>query len=77
MLKRRIVVTGMGAVTPIGLTVEEYWQNLVAGTNGIGPITLFDASLFPVQIAAEIKGFQPEKYMSRNAHKHPGNDSPI
>ena len=63
-LKRRVVVTGMGAVTPIGLTVEEYWQNLVAGTNGIGPITLFDASLFPVQIAAEVKGFQPEKYMA-------------
>jgi 3-oxoacyl-[acyl-carrier-protein] synthase II len=63
-MKRRVVITGMGAVTPIGLTVDEYWKNLLAGTNGIGRVTLFDASLFPVQIAAEAKGFQPEKYMN-------------
>jgi 3-oxoacyl-[acyl-carrier-protein] synthase II len=62
-LKRRVVVTGLGAVTPIGLNVEEYWQALLRGHNGVGPITLFDATLYPVKIAAEVKGFKPEKYL--------------
>jgi 3-oxoacyl-[acyl-carrier-protein] synthase II len=60
---RKVVITGLGAITPIGLTVEEYWQGLVEGKSGIGPITLFDASKFPVRVAAEVKGFEPTKYM--------------
>ncbi|HEY50329.1 MAG TPA: beta-ketoacyl-ACP synthase II [Dehalococcoidia bacterium] len=59
----RIVVTGMGAITPLGLSVEEYWQGLVNGRSGFGPITLFDASAYPVSVAAEVKEFDPEKYM--------------
>ncbi|MFH1926190.1 MAG: beta-ketoacyl-ACP synthase II [Chloroflexota bacterium] len=58
-----IVITGLGAITPLGLTVEEYWQGLVNGRSGFGPITLFDASAYPVSVAAEVKNFDPEKYM--------------
>ncbi len=63
MTTSRIVVTGMGAITPLGLSVEEYWQGLINGRSGFGPITLFDASAYPVSVAAEVKGFDPEKYM--------------
>jgi len=58
-----IVITGLGAITPLGLNVEEYWQGLVSGRSGFGPITLFDASAYPVSVAAEVKNFDPEKYM--------------
>jgi len=57
------VITGLGAITPLGLTVEDYWQGLINGRSGIGPITLFDASLYPVKVAAEVKGFEPTNYM--------------
>jgi len=60
---RRVVITGLGAITPLGLTVEDYWQGLINGRSGIGPITLFDASLYPVKVAAEVKGFEPTNYM--------------
>ena len=56
MEKRRVVVTGLGAVTPIGNTVDEFWAGIKEGKVGIGPITKFDASDFKVQIAAEVKG---------------------
>jgi len=56
-MKRRVVITGMGAVTPLGLTVKDSWDNLLAGRSGIAPITLFDVSEFPVRIAAEVKNF--------------------
>ena len=59
----RVVVTGVGAITPIGLTVEDFWANLVAGHSGIGPITRFDASAYPVKVAAEVKGFEPTKFI--------------
>jgi len=59
----RIVITGLGAITPLGLSVAEYWDGLINGRSGVGPITLFDASAYPVRIAAEVKGFDPEKYM--------------
>lgn len=61
----RLVITGMGAVTPIGIGVEEYWNNLAAGKCGIREITRFDTSELPVKIAAEVKGFEPEKYMPK------------
>lgn len=61
-MKRRVVITGMGAVTPLGLNVNETWENAKNGVNGIAPITLFDASNQKVKIAAEVKGFNPEAY---------------
>lgn len=61
----KLVITGMGAVTPIGVGVPAYWQALTAGTCGIGRITRFDASDLPVQIAAELKNFDPAAYMPK------------
>jgi 3-oxoacyl-[acyl-carrier-protein] synthase II len=65
MSRRRVVVTGMGLVSPVGIGVDESWNALVAGKSGIGPITLFDASTFPTRIAGEVKGFDATKYMDR------------
>ena len=62
-MRRRVVVTGMGALTPLGLTVAETWAGLVAGRSGVGPVTLFDASSYPVRIAGEIKGFDPTRFI--------------
>ena len=59
----RVVITGMGTVNPIGLTVAETWKNVTAGVSGVGPITLFDSSPLLVHIAAEVKGFEPVNYM--------------
>src|SRR5512145_2522512 len=59
----RVVVTGMGTVNPLGLTVEESWKNAVNGVSGVGPITLFDSSPLNVHFAAEVKGFEPDRYM--------------
>jgi len=64
-LANRAVITGLGAVTPIGNTAPEFWANLVAGRSGAGPITAFDASRFDVRIAAEVKGFDPLDSMDR------------
>src|SRR2546423_15647220 len=60
---RRAVVTGLGVLSPIGLTVDEFWANLTAGVSGIGPITAFDASALCVRIAGEVAGFDPSMYM--------------
>ncbi|HLP16427.1 MAG TPA: beta-ketoacyl-ACP synthase II [Bacteroidota bacterium] len=62
---RRVVVTGLGAVTPVGLTVDETWKNLLAGTSGIGPITRFDTTQFETKFAGEVKGFDPLTVMDR------------
>jgi 3-oxoacyl-[acyl-carrier-protein] synthase II len=59
-MEERIVITGMGAVSPIGLSASESWKNAIEGVSGVGPITLFDASELQVQIACEVKGFNPE-----------------
>jgi beta-ketoacyl-acyl-carrier-protein synthase II len=59
----RVVITGLGAITPLGNTVRETWEGLVEGRSGIGPITRFDASDLPVRIAGEVKGFDPTKYI--------------
>jgi 3-oxoacyl-[acyl-carrier-protein] synthase II len=61
--KRRVVITGMGAVTPVGIGVEETWQSLIAGKSGVGPLTMFDATDFATKIAAEVKGFEPGDYI--------------
>src|SRR6266508_2783270 len=65
MSRRRVVITGLGLVSPIGIGVEESWSALVAGKSGIGPITLFDASTYPTRIAGEVKGFDPAQFMDR------------
>ncbi len=63
--KGRVVVTGVGAVTPLGNDAETYWENLIAGKSGAGPITLFDPAEFPVKFACELKGFDPTKWVER------------
>jgi 3-oxoacyl-[acyl-carrier-protein] synthase II len=62
-IKQRVVITGMGALTPLGLSVEETWSGLVAGRSGIGLITQFDASQLPIRIAGEVKGFDAAQYI--------------
>ncbi len=64
-MKKRVVITGMGAVTPIGLTVPEYWESLINGRSGVGRITRFDPSEYTTQIAACINNFDPEKYVDK------------
>jgi 3-oxoacyl-[acyl-carrier-protein] synthase II len=59
----RVVVTGMGTINPLGLSVQEYWEGLVSGKSAIGPITHFDASQFRVKVDAEVRGFDATKYM--------------
>jgi beta-ketoacyl-acyl-carrier-protein synthase II len=61
--RKRVVVTGIGALTPLALTWEETWEGLLAGRSGIGPITQFDASDLPVRIAGELKDFDPKQYI--------------
>jgi 3-oxoacyl-[acyl-carrier-protein] synthase II len=67
MKKRRVVVTGLGAITPIGNNVQELWDGLLKGKNGIGLITKFDASNFETRIAAEVKNFDPENYLDKKS----------
>jgi len=62
---RRVVVTGLGALTPLGNSVQDYWNGLLQGRSGAAPITRFDASKFRTQFAAEVKGFDPENHMDR------------
>ena len=63
MSKRRVVVTGLGAVTPIGNSVQEFWEGIREGKTGIGPITRFDAGEYKVRLVAEVRDFDPKKYM--------------
>ncbi len=62
-MSRRVVITGLGTVNPVGKSVPETWENLVNGVSGVGRITLFDASGFSIQIACEVKNFDPAQYM--------------
>ena len=62
---KRVVVTGLGAITPVGNNVPEFWENLVNGVSGAGPITHFDASQFKTQFACEVKGFDATQYIDR------------
>lgn len=62
---RRVVVTGAGAITPVGKSVEEMWENLLKGKNGIAPITLFDTTEYKATLAAEVKDFDPLRYMNK------------
>lgn len=65
MEPRRVVVTGLGALTPIGNTLSEYWEGLLSGTSGAAPITYFDPTLFKTQFACELKGFDPLEHFDR------------
>jgi 3-oxoacyl-[acyl-carrier-protein] synthase II len=63
MSKRKVVVTGLGVVSPVGIGIRPAWDNLLRGTSGVGPITKFDAALLPTRIAAEVKGFNAADWM--------------
>ena len=74
-MRRRVVVTGMGCVTPLGTKPEQLWQNLLAGKSGVGPTTLFDASSFPTKISAEVRdwsiadeGEDADQWRNRSRH---------
>src|SRR5687768_7693838 len=66
---RRVVITGLGCVTPLGNDVRSTWEGLIHGKSGIGPITKFDAAKFDTKIAGEVKGFEPEKYIEKKEVK--------
>ncbi len=68
-MKRRVVVTGLGVVSPVGNDVATTWRSLLDGKSGGAPITKFDAEKFPVRFAAEVKGFDPLQYMDRKEVK--------
>lgn len=67
--RRRVVVTGMGAVTPLGVGVDKYWDGLIAGRSGAGPVTLFDTTGYPVRIGAECADFDPTSVLDRKVLK--------
>ncbi|HXM54374.1 MAG TPA: beta-ketoacyl-ACP synthase II [Candidatus Dormibacteraeota bacterium] len=69
---RRVAVTGLGFVTPIGNDIETVWSSLVESVSGVGPITHFDTADYSTKIAAEVKGFEPERYMDRKTARHLG-----
>ncbi len=68
-MSRRVVITGMGAITPIGLNVESFWESIRAGKTGFGPITKFDASGYKCRLAAEVKDFDAKEYMDPRSAK--------
>ncbi|HXH61922.1 MAG TPA: beta-ketoacyl synthase N-terminal-like domain-containing protein, partial [Fimbriimonadaceae bacterium] len=61
----RVVVTGIGAVTPLGIGVDKFWDCVLSGASGVAPITLFDVSEYTTRIAAEVKGFEPEQFVEK------------
>ncbi len=63
MSERRVVITGMGVLTPLGSELEVFWQNLLAGKSGIGPVTRFDTTAYDCKIGGEVRGFKPEEFM--------------
>lgn len=64
-MRRRVVITGMGVISPVGNNVSAFWESLKSGKSGVGPITRFDASEYACKIAAEVKGFNPEDYIDK------------
>ena len=67
---RRVVVTGLGVISPVGNDIDTFWKNIVAGVNGIDLITKFDVTNFSVKIAGQVKDFDPTKYMDPKAARH-------
>ncbi len=76
-MKRRVVITGMGVVSPNGIGTEPFWAATRAGVSGIGPITRFDVSEFAVQVAGEVKGFREEDYVSPKDRPHVSRVAPL
>jgi len=70
----KVVITGMGAITPLGNDVETFWSNLCAGQSGVTPITRFDATAYATRIAAEVKDFDPTLWMERKEAKRNDRD---
>src|SRR5690242_13184572 len=70
MSERCVVITGIGVVTPLGCDLEAFWQSLLAGQSGIGPVTRFDTKEFDSKIGGEVKGFNPEDYMPKKEVRH-------
>lgn len=68
-MRRRVVITGMGVITPIGNTIEQFWHNLINGVSGIGRITSFDTTEYTTHIAGEVRDFDPEKYIDKKEAK--------
>ncbi|WP_337475479.1 beta-ketoacyl-ACP synthase II, partial [Mitsuokella jalaludinii] len=68
-MSKRVVITGLGAITPIGIGKDAFWEGLMEGKNGIGKITRFDASEYGAQIAGEVKGFEPTDYIDKKESK--------
>lgn len=66
---KRVVITGLGSITPLGNNVKDYWQSLIEGRNGVGKVTLFDTSQYACQIGAEVKGFDPHDYIDKKEAK--------
>ena len=71
-MERRVVITGMGCITPLGHDVETVWQRLLAGESGVAPTTLFDAGTYPTSFAAEVKSFSLDAFLKQDADKHRG-----
>src|SRR6185436_10775527 len=69
IVRRRVVITGIGVVSPLGLDAPSTWAALLAGTSGIGPITKFDVSAFSCRIGGEVRGFEPDNYIDRKEVK--------
>ncbi len=69
-MRRRVVITGLGIISPVGNTIAEAWNNIVAGKSGIAPITRFDASAFSCRIAGEVKGFKIDEYIEAREARH-------
>ena len=65
-MRRRVVITGMGTISAIGLNTEQFWSGLLSGKSGVVPITKFDTEKFPTKIAAELQGFIPEDHFEKN-----------
>ena len=72
MNRRRVVITGLGAVTPVGLTADESWQAVKNGVCGVAPITAYDPAEQKVKLAAEVKGFVPEEHLGKQEAKRMG-----
>src|SRR5450755_3103561 len=66
---KRVAITGLGLLSPLGNSVNEFWQNIVDGKSGAGPITKFDASKFKTRFGCEVKGFHPEDYFEKKEIK--------
>ncbi len=76
-MTQRVAITGLGVITPIGSGKLEFWDALIAGTSGIAPVTSFDTSGFPVHLGAEVRDFDPERYLRKRSPAEMGRGSQL